>query len=104
MPAERQPVDAAVDDHRIAVREVSAQQVHRERVEDPALDRAAQRARAVRGIVPLVDQIAQGVVGRLDRELSLGQAPSEVGELDRRDVRQVAPVERVEDDDLVDAT
>src|SRR5262249_39510613 len=74
-----------------------------ERVLDLLQDGAFQRARAERGLVPELDELALRGVGELELQLAIAHQLLEATELNVDDAAQVVLRQRSEDDDVVDA-
>ena len=75
----------------------------RQRRFDLLLDGALERPRAVHRVVAAVRQIVARGVGEVEGEVAVGQPLLEPAELDVDDLPDVVALERVEDDDVVDA-
>src|SRR3954453_13838161 len=73
-----------------------------ERVLDVALDRAAQRTGAHRGVPTLVDQQVLGLVGQIQLQLVLGDLDADAVDHQIDDLLDLVLGELVEDDHLVD--
>src|SRR5678815_3728071 len=72
-PLEVQPPFADVNDYRIAVTEIAAQQVHSQRLHDLALDHPAKRPRAIDGIEAFLSQQLLRRGGQLQLDMAFGQ-------------------------------
>src|SRR3954465_9984693 len=75
-----------VDADRVPIGEVAFEQTQRERVLEPALDRALQRARAIRRIPACLGERFLRGTGQLERDVTLGQPFAEALELQLDDL------------------
>ena len=66
----------------VAFAELPLQHAHRERVEDPPLDRPLERPRAVRRVVALGDEQVLGAIRQLDADLAILQPLHQPAQLD----------------------
>src|SRR3954469_16311715 len=98
-----QSIAAAVDHHRVAFEEVALEHPERERIEHQPLNRALERPRAVDRIVSFTRELFLGRFGELDVNFPLLEAPDQTRNLNVDDPLQVLAIERMEEDDLVDA-
>src|SRR4051812_25059325 len=86
-----------VHEDRVALIELAHQHFLRERIDDELLDRALDRARAVRRVEALLRDERLGILGELKRELPLGETRREDGRFLIDDLRQLRRDEVVED-------
>src|ERR1043165_9681457 len=92
-----------VHEHRVARLELPFEQADRQRIDDLALQRALERPRAERGVVACARQMVLRRLADLERQAALGDHLRQAAELDLDDPLDVAEVEGVEDDHVVDA-
>src|SRR5688572_18760703 len=100
---ELQPRGPRVDLHRVTFAEFPFQHAHREWIEDMPLNRAFQRARAVRRIVTFAHEPLFRGVGERDENLPLFEPLEQALYLDVDDGLHLVAAQRMEDDDFVDA-
>src|SRR6187551_1256506 len=94
---------AHVDPHRLAGTELAGEDAPRQWVLEMALDRAAERPRAVQRVVALPREQRERGIGHLEGEARLRHPSLDVRHEQPDDLAQLRLVERLEDDDLVDA-
>lgn len=87
----------------VSFAKVAVEDFEAERVEDLALDDALEGAGSVGGVVALLAEEELGGVVEGEGDILLGETGEEAAELDVHDVGDLAGVEPVEDDGLVDA-
>src|SRR5215510_8811600 len=92
-----------IDENGLAVADFAFQDAASERRFDLALDRAFERARAEERVVAHAHQMRARRIGKLQTDVTFGQAPPQPVELDFHDLFQALFRQRVEDDDLVHA-
>ena len=92
-----------VEDDAVALLDVARQHALRHAVLQQAHDRAAQRPRAVRGVVPLVDQAVLEALGHVDLDALLLGTLEDVAQHDVGNLLDLRLGELSEDDDLVQA-
>src|SRR5262245_33586589 len=86
----RQRVAARIDHHAIAFAELAVEHLHRQRVQDAALDGPLERPGSIDRIIAFLDQLVAGGVGQLDPDLPLLQALQQAPDLDIHDLADVA--------------
>ena len=99
---EEELVGAAGDPHPGAVRDLAGQDLVGQRVLHLALDDALQRPRAVDRVVALVGQPGARRLVEVERDLAILEQLLQPRELDVDDLRHVAPLQAVEQDDVVE--
>src|SRR5207253_1917250 len=81
----------------VAAAHLAVEELERQRVQEPLLERALQRARPVDRVVALRRQELLGPRGQLQRDLALRQPPAQPAQLDLHDLGQLLAAEAVED-------
>ena len=92
-----------VHDHFFAVVDLAADNQPAEARFHLLLNRPLERAGAVDRIVARLHQMRPCRIGQRELDVAIGQALAQARELDFHDLLQMLLIERMEDDDLVDA-
>src|SRR5690606_23752413 len=96
-------VGGGQDAHRVALLELARDDPLRQRRLDALADHALQRPRAEHGVVADQRELLHRLRRHVERDAAVVEAALQEAELDASDLRYLLPVERVEDDDVVDA-
>ena len=101
LEVEFRAVSRRVDLDFVAARELTKQNLVRQRILDVLLDGPFQRTRTVTLIVPVLHEQLCGRIGEANREVIFGHTLPHVAQENRDNLRDVFATQRMEDDDVI---